>query len=632
MTDSNNFSSYPNKADQADGYDPNAQQAGKATNQGPDSQANQGTAGSAPTQRITPNQYGQYAGGYNPGQGYGQTAPAQSGQTRQFGQIQPSGQAQPNPTQPIQQTQRMSYAQPSPISSPIPSPVYGQTSQGQQQSQYRQNPSSQQSPQYGQYSQYGPGQYFGSQYPGASYSGTSYSAGSQYGQQPQYGQSAANGYAAQAGTGNSTAQNPFVNPASGTSTTVLAGKSASRSKGHGVRNALISGLVALLVSLLVLGIGWAGIRNTVSNTTTSTVTPNSSTGGSGSTDTIISGSTNWKTVAKKVAASVVSITITSSGREIMGSGVIIDKKGDIITNNHVASNSGDMTVTLSNGDMYKASIVGSDSTTDIAVVRIKNPPKNLTYATFANSDNLAVGESVMAIGNPLGYENTATTGVVSALNRPVTLSENSTNSYSSGSDDNTVYTNTVQIDAAINSGNSGGPSFNASGKIIGINTAIASTASSSSSGNAGSIGIGFAIPANTVKWVADEIIKSGKVEHVTLGVTVQTGTATVGSATRAGATVKSVSDDSSASAAGLQTGDTIVAYNGNTVGSVESLLGYVRSTQKNSSVTVTVIRDGKYVTVKAQMTHAESKSSSSNSGSDDNNNNNNDDNNNDDGE
>lgn len=603
MTDSNNFSSYPNKADQADGYDPNAQQAGKATNQGPDSQANQGTAGSAPTQRITPNQYGQYAGGYNPGQGYGQTAPAQSGQTRQFGQIQPSGQAQPNPTQPIQQTQRMSYAQPSPISSPIPSPVYGQ------------------------YSQYGPGQYSSSQYPG-----TSYSAGSQYGQQPQYGQPAANGYAAQAGTGNSTAQNPFVNPASGTSTTVLAGKSAGRSKEHGVRNALISGLVALLVSLLVLGIGWAGIRNTISNTTTSTVAPNSSTGGSGSTDTIISGSTNWKTVAKKVAASVVSITITSSGREVMGSGVIIDKKGDIITNNHVASNSGDMTVTLSNGDMYKASIVGSDSTTDIAVVRIKNPPKNLTYATFANSDNLAVGESVMAIGNPLGYENTATTGVVSALNRPVTLSENSTNSYSSGSDDNTVYTNTVQIDAAINSGNSGGPSFNASGKIIGINTAIASTASSSSSGNAGSIGIGFAIPANTVKWVADEIIKSGKVEHVTLGVTVQTGTATVGSATRAGATVKSVSDDSSASAAGLQTGDTIVAYNGNTVGSVESLLGYVRSTQKNSSVTVTVIRDGKYVTVKAQMTHAESKSSSSNSGSDDNNNNNNDDNNNDDGE
>ncbi len=106
----------------------------------------------------------------------------------------------------------------------------------------------------------------------------------------------------------------------------------------------------------------------------------------------------------------------------MGSGVIIDKKGYIVTNNHVASNNGQMVVTMSNGEMYGASVVGTDPTTDLAVLKIDNPPSNLTAASFASSSNLAVGEDVMAIGNPLGYENTATTGVVSALNRPVVLS------------------------------------------------------------------------------------------------------------------------------------------------------------------------------------------------------------------
>ena len=319
----------------------------------------------------------------------------------------------------------------------------------------------------------------------------------------------------------------------------------------------------------------------------------------------------------------------------MGSGVIIDKKGYIVTNNHVASNNGQMVVTMSNGEMYGASVVGTDPTTDLAVLKIDNPPSNLTAASFASSSNLAVGEDVMAIGNPLGYENTATTGVVSALNRPVVLSE----SGSSSSSSNTVFTNAVQIDAAINSGNSGGPSFNAEGKIIGINTAIASTRSTSgSSGSTGSIGIGFAIPSDTVKWVAEDIIKNGHVQHVSLGVTVQTDTAKTGNATRSGAAVRDVAAGSPAEAAGLKPGDTIVGYNGNVVGSMQSLLGYVRATRMGSRVTLTVIRDGRTMNLSATMDQAENSGSSEGSqpndnsdGNGGNNDGSNDDNNNDDG-
>ena len=387
---------------------------------------------------------------------------------------------------------------------------------------------------------------------------------------------------------------------------------------------------------MVLSLGWLAVYSGVLPISRSSgLNPSTGSGGSTSTQIGSAGTSTWKTVAKNVAPSVVSITITTGTSRVMGSGVIIDKKGYIVTNNHVASNNGQMVVTMSNGEMYGASVVGTDPTTDLAVLKIDNPPSNLTAASFASSSNLAVGEDVMAIGNPLGYENTATTGVVSALNRPVVLSE----SGSSSSSSNTVFTNAVQIDAAINSGNSGGPSFNAEGKIIGINTAIASTRSTSgSSGSTGSIGIGFAIPSDTVKWVTEDIIKNGHVQHVSLGVTVQTDTAKTGNATRSGAAVRDVAAGSPAEAAGLKSGDTIVGYNGNVVGSMQSLLGYVRATRMGSRVTLTVIRDGRTVNLSATMDQAENSGSSEgsqpNDNSDGNGGNNdggNDDNNNDDG-
>ncbi|MBF1667354.1 MAG: trypsin-like peptidase domain-containing protein [Scardovia wiggsiae] len=406
-----------------------------------------------------------------------------------------------------------------------------------------------------------------------------------------------------------TASNPFVNPAAGRASTVsgTAPSPADVTKGTG-RTVLTSTMTSLLITLVVLSLGWLAVYSGVLPISRSSgLNPSTGSGGSTSTQIGSAGTSTWKTVAKNVAPSVVSITITTGTSRVMGSGVIIDKKGYIVTNNHVASNNGQMVVTMSNGEMYGASVVGTDPTTDLAVLKIDNPPSNLTAASFASSSNLAVGEDVMAIGNPLGYENTATTGVVSALNRPVVLSE----SGSSSSSSNTVFTNAVQIDAAINSGNSGGPSFNAEGKIIGINTAIASTRSTSgSSGSTGSIGIGFAIPSDTVKWVTEDIIKNGHVQHVSLGVTVQTDTAKTGNATRSGAAVRDVAAGSPAEAAGLKSGDTIVGYNGNVVGSMQSLLGYVRATRMGSRVTLTVIRDGRTTNLSATMDQAENSGSS----------------------
>ena len=160
----------------------------------------------------------------------------------------------------------------------------------------------------------------------------------------------------------------------------------------------------------------------------------------------------------------------------------------------------------------------------------------------------------MAIGNPLGYDDTATTGIVSALNRPVTVTDD---------DNNAIVTNAVQIDAAINPGNSGGPTFNAAGQVIGINSSIASTASSS--GTAGSIGIGFAIPSNLVKRVTNEIIDNGSVKHVVLGITIKSSSVEADGVTRGCAQVQAVTDGGPASKAGVKAGDSIVAFNGKAV-------------------------------------------------------------------
>lgn len=368
-------------------------------------------------------------------------------------------------------------------------------------------------------------------------------------------------------------------------------------------NVVVAVVAALVAAVLCLGVGYAAITNGwVHVPTSSSMTSISSNqSGSGSAKAKSGEAVDWTAVAKEVSNSVVSIqTVTSEGTA-KGSGAIVSDKGYIVTNNHVIAGAQQIQVTLANGTIYSAQVVGTDTTTDLAVIKLDNPPSDLKAVEFADSDDLAVGEAVMAIGNPLGYDDTATTGIVSALNRPVTVTDDNKNA---------IVTNAVQIDAAINPGNSGGPTFNAAGQVIGINSSIASTASSSSS--AGSIGIGFAIPSNLVKRVANEIIENGSVQHVALGITIKSSTVEADGVTRGCAQVQSVVDGGPASKAGVKAGDSIVAFNGKAVNNNYSLLGYVRASAMNDKVTLTIVRDGHTMDLEVTLNQEESSSSSSN--------------------
>ena len=273
---------------------------------------------------------------------------------------------------------------------------------------------------------------------------------------------------------------------------------------------------------------------------------------------------DWTATASVVSPSVVSITATSSQGGGQGSGVVIDKT-HVLTNNHVVSGAEKLTVTMSDGRTYDAEVRGTDPSTDLAVITVKNAPSDMTPISIGNSDKIAVGDPVMAVGNPLGLAGTVTTGIVSALNRPVTTeAESDPQADPNGqtqTQSETVVTNAIQTSAMINPGNSGGALVNASGQLIGINSAIASLGSSSG-GQSGSIGIGFAIPVNEATSIAKQLIDNGVAAHAYLGVTPQDGSASDGSATRAGAEVTSVGDDTPASKAGLKEGDVIVAVNG----------------------------------------------------------------------
>ena len=308
-----------------------------------------------------------------------------------------------------------------------------------------------------------------------------------------------------------------------------------------------------------------------------------------------SSGTDWTDVAAAVSPAVVTIQTQGASSGGTGSGVIYDAQGDIVTNYHVIASvlgGGQIQVTIDDGRLYSAKVVGHEKTTDLAVIRLDNPPSNLTVARFASSANLEVGAPVMAIGAPLGLSNTVTTGIVSALNRPVEVSmdEDSSSQDTQASSD-LVVTNAIQIDASINPGNSGGPLFDTSGAVIGINSSIKSLATSSD-GQAGSIGLGFAIPSDLVVSVADQLIASGTASHGMLGVTVKAATTTVGSDTYVGAEVQGVSAGSGASAAGIRAGDVIVKVEGQEVTSPKQLIGYVRRYKAGDTVTMTIVRDG----------------------------------------
>ena len=414
-------------------------------------------------------------------------------------------------------------------------------------------------------------------------------------QQPQYGANMP-----PAGPGN---RNPFGAPGQGFPNQPNQTPVVTKQK-SGMTSHVVTAVVAALVSgALCLGVGFTAITNGWVHVPTSSSLSDvkSNTSGSGSAKAKSGTAVDWTAVAKEVSDSVVAIDVATSDGEAKGSGVVISDKGYIATNNHVISGAQQIQVTLASGAVYSAKVVGTDTTTDLAVIKLDNPPSDLKVAEFADSDNLAVGEAVMAIGNPLGYDDTVTTGIVSALNRPVTVTDD---------DNNAIVTNAVQIDAAINPGNSGGPTFNAAGQVIGINSSIASTASSS--GTAGSIGIGFAIPSNLVKRVTNEIIDNGSVKHVALGITIKSSSVEADGVTRGCAQVQAVTDGGPASKAGVKAGDSIVAFNGKAVNNNYSLLGYVRASAMGDKVKLTVVRGGNTMDLEVTLDQEETKTNSSN--------------------
>ncbi len=304
-------------------------------------------------------------------------------------------------------------------------------------------------------------------------------------------------------------------------------------------------------------------------------------------------------VAATVLPSVVSVIAVSDTSGGEGSGVILTNDGYILTNNHVVTGSSQLTVRFNDGSTASAKIVGVDKTSDLAVIKVEGVT-GLTPATLGTSADLAVGEQVVAIGTPLGLSATVTTGIVSALNRPVrTASEQSGQQQqqqpgqSTAAASDTVL-NAIQTDAAINPGNSGGPLVDMSGKIVGINSAIASLSTSSTS-QSGSIGVGFAIPIDSAARVAQEIIKTGSASHAVLGASVSDASSQTLVTT--GAKVGSVTAGGPAEAAGLQVGDVVTKVNGVPIESSDALVATIRSSAPGAQIQLSVLRNNSTETV-----------------------------------
>lgn len=295
-------------------------------------------------------------------------------------------------------------------------------------------------------------------------------------------------------------------------------------------------------------------------------------------------------IAARVLPSVVSISTRSSLGGGSGSGFVIDSNGFILTNNHVvqdgASAGGKITVTLNNGDDYRAKIIGRDASYDLAVLKID--ANNLPALQFGNSDRVAVGDSVIAIGSPLGLSGTVTLGIISAKDRAVTAGD---------SDGESSFINALQTDAAINPGNSGGPLVDTTGSVIGVNSAIASLGSSFTS-QTGSIGLGFAIPINQARKTATQLIKNGKATYPVIGVSIDMGY--TGGGARIAKRVDAILPGGPAAKAGLKSGDIITHLDGKEITTPDELIVAIRTHNVGDRVSVKYLRDGK--SAEASMT------------------------------
>src|ERR1043166_701182 len=280
---------------------------------------------------------------------------------------------------------------------------------------------------------------------------------------------------------------------------------------------------------------------------------------------------------------VVEITVdtnASSGfgsAQAEGSGWVYNQNGDIVTNQHVVANADSIKVTFWNGKTYDAHLVGSDQTSALAVIKVAAPASLIHPLQLGDSSALRVGDGVVAIGSPFGLQETVTSGIVSALHRSI----------SSPGDQPFTISDSIQTDAAINHGNSGGPLLNTAGEVVGVNSQIRSD----SGDNAG---VGFAIPSNTVRAVVTQLISTGKAQHAFLGVTIDS--------TASNALIAGVRPDTPAAKVGLKKGDVVTSFGGHTISSPDELASVINSYKPGDSVSVTYERDGQSHTVQVKLT------------------------------
>ncbi|GAB2463129.1 putative serine protease PepD [Conyzicola lurida] len=384
-------------------------------------------------------------------------------------------------------------------------------------------------------------------------------------------------------------------------------------------------VAAIAVAALVGGVSGAGVTLLASNnnsgsTVTAITTPANVTVNNPENATTVTG------VAAKASASVVTISATSSDSGGTGSGVVLSKDGYVLTNTHVVTldgATGDATISVQTNDgrLFTATVVGTDPISDLAVIKLDGAT-DLQPATFADSSELNVGDGAIAIGAPLGLSGTVTDGIVSAINRSITIASSAAPTETQSEDDSTtpgesspfdfyipdeenptapttssstISLAVIQTDAAINPGNSGGALLNTDGEIIGINVAIASAGGTSAASQSGSIGVGFAIPSNLAERVSKEIIANGSATHGLLGASIvdvteddtQTDSATVG------ASIREISAGGAAEAAGLKVGDIVTGIDGLPITGKTDLTAQVRALAGGAKTTITYVRDGK---------------------------------------
>jgi putative serine protease PepD len=360
-------------------------------------------------------------------------------------------------------------------------------------------------------------------------------------------------------------------------------------------------LVALIAALVGAAVGAGFVAATKKTPTAAPVSPPQGNAAPTVVASLPAGSV--ASVAQTLLPSVVSITVTGLDQQDEGTGIILSADGQILTNNHVvesAASAGVIAVTFSDGRTVTATIVGRDPTSDLAVVKAQGV-SGLHPATMGKDSSLVVGQQVVAVGSPLGLSNSVTSGIVSSLNRPVCTQ----NCGGSSNGATPTVLDAIQTDAAINPGNSGGPLVDMAGRVIGINSAIATLDQQQNNGQSGNIGVGFAIPIDEASRVVGELQKTGHASHAVIGIGVD-DSVDANLHTPNGAKIVTVNQGGPADKAGLKVGDVLVKFGDRTVVDADSLIAATHAAIPNSTVTVAYLRGGRQTTTQVTLSSATS--------------------------